>query len=93
MNLINLDVPANDLTGSPVPNTNLGKLLAVHLAQAKQGPSLKYFDWALTLHKTGKLEIDDADLRTLTDLVEGLQLESFIKAPILRILTVRPIAS
>lgn len=92
MNTINLDFPAKDLAGEPIPNSHLGKILANLLAQSSKGPAVKYLDWALCLYKTGKTPpLDDTDLEVLVQFVETNETISVLaKAPILRALKGQP---
>lgn len=67
-----LDLNKNlvDLDGNEIENSKLGKLVAGLLMSQKTGDSIKFFDWAVTLHKTGIIEVDEADFTTIKTMVK-----------------------
>lgn len=68
---LNLTQTITDLDGNPVPpNTTTGKLLATTLAAAPKANALKFWSWALALHKGEVVEVDEADYDTLYKFVE-----------------------
>jgi len=62
MKTYNFDKPLLDLDEKPVENTNLGKLLAGRIATSEANTrSIKWVDWAKSLHRTGLVMLDDTD--------------------------------
>lgn len=70
MNKLDLNKNLLDLDGKEIENSNLSRLLAGLLMSQKTGDSVKFFDWAVTLHKTGIIEVDNADFNTLKTMVK-----------------------
>lgn len=61
-----LDPDGNAINGSP----SLGRLLAAQLFGGGKGPALKFYDWAMTLHKDQPIEVDQFDYELLCKFVE-----------------------
>lgn len=53
---------------------NAGKLLGDTLSQMNQGNAIKLWDWAIKLYNGKKLEIDEADSKILSGLIETTNL-------------------
>lgn len=70
MKKLDLNKSLVDLDGNEIENSKLGKLVAGLLMSQKTGDSVKFFDWAVTLHKTGIIEVDEADFSTLKTMVK-----------------------
>lgn len=54
----------------PTPE-KLSRVMATILKQDTAGDALKYLDWAIDLHRTGRITVDAADLDHLTDFVSN----------------------
>ena len=67
---IDFNKPAKDLDGDEMENTHLGKLIAKALVNQSKGDPLKYFDWAVKLHKGEVIDLDKADQKTLRAFIE-----------------------
>jgi hypothetical protein len=71
-------------------NTSLGlagKMLAGLLMSEMKGDAIKLFDWAMSFNSTGIIEVDNADLVKLTDLINATDRMSIMaKGPIVRYL-------
>lgn len=70
MKKLDLNKNLSDLDGEEIENSKLSRLLAGLLMSQKTGDSVKFFDWAVTLHKTGIIEVDEADFTTLKTMVK-----------------------
>lgn len=68
---LDLNKPLLDLEGNPLEKQNIGKSLAVLLANASEGPAIKFIDWAMMLHKGEAVELDTTDMETLRRFIEG----------------------
>lgn len=85
--IINLNKPVLDLEGNELPNSIMGQILAETLVYSKDGDPLKFFDWALKLHKGETLILDRSDYEKLRDFVKNSQnLPIITKAQILPLL-------
>lgn len=83
---IDLSQPLPGLDDQPLGNQTLGKLVATALANLVDGPAIKIIDWARSLHQTGIVELDAADLDLFKQKVESSQhLSILIKGPVLKI--------
>lgn len=69
MKKINLNCEMKDLDGVPVPNANIGKIIANVLVQGAKGDPLKFFTWAMKLNSKETLELDPSDVNTLKEFV------------------------
>jgi len=67
---INLNHPLMGLDGVPSPDQVQGKILAACLANSPTGDPLKFWGWALKLHKGEEFEIDEADYEVLQKFVK-----------------------
>lgn len=60
----------NDLDSKPIENANVGKLLATSLTQQAKGDPLKFWEWALALHKGEIIDLDTSDQNTLKTFIK-----------------------
>jgi cytochrome c-type biogenesis protein CcmH/NrfG len=89
---INLNKPFTNLEGTAIPETqdgktltNQGKSLAQYMAQTNKGNAIKLLALAIDLHKTGEIEVDEADFKTIRDMVESNeQYSNLVKAQIMK---------
>ena len=85
----------SNLDGNPVLDAqgselNKGKWLAFNLANSTSGDVVKFMDWALQLHHTGKLELDRADQTTIKNFIIALgNTAVLLKAQILDVFDAR----
>jgi hypothetical protein len=80
---IDLNFEMYDLTNTSIGFAN--KLLAGLLMSELKGDSVKLFDWAMELSSKGIIEIDEADLIKLTELVSTSErMQVMGKAPIVK---------
>ncbi len=86
--VLDLNKPIEDLDGKPMEGPTLAKLLSERLANSNKGPAIKFLEWAITLRKEGKVNIDSSDLTdhlkkfveeemSLTNLSKGRLLQVF----------------
>lgn len=69
---LDFSVVLKDLDASPVqPEVRLGPQLALSLVGQAQGNVVKYYDWAVALHKGQPIEVDQADWETLRRFIEN----------------------
>lgn len=68
---LDLNLPLTDLDDQPVPDTNLGKAVAIQLVAPAQGDILRHFNWAFDLNKGQALEVNAADYDYLRRFVES----------------------
>lgn len=76
-----------DLDGAEIKEAHAGKLLATGLIQQTKGDAVKFWDWALNLHKGEALDLDSSDQETLKNFIKDS--ESFTvlaKAQLLQVL-------
>lgn len=89
MKKLNLNKPLLDETGKEVMKpltlaSSLGNTM-LKSEQTTEVDILKLYTWALTLGKTGILELDEADAKALkTFVIEDPTLYIIVKAPILK---------
>lgn len=71
---INLNKPFLNIDGEVLKNgetdSNMGKSVGNYLAQTNKGNAIKLFALAIDFHKTGEVEVDEADFKTIRDMVE-----------------------
>jgi len=80
--------PLKDATGK---NETAGRLLARTLASQSKGDALKLFGWAQKIWNCEKLDLDNADQKTLNEFVENSEVMTVLaKAQILDILNPAP---
>jgi hypothetical protein len=85
MTKIELNKPILSLDGSPIEDSNLGKLLSQMLASSNKGDALKFMAWALKLHAGEPIELDPTDRDVLKNFVLGNdQLTNLSKAQLLQ---------
>lgn len=92
MKTLDLSESVKSLEGNEVKDQSgtsltFGHLLAQSLVSSngKAGDPIKFFDWALTLYKEGKIQIDASDINILEKFVIGNEtLTCLVTAPILK---------
>jgi len=67
---IDLNKPFTDTDGNALAEANQNKFLAKLLAASPAGDALKQWDWAITLSKSGVLELDESDFQALEKFVK-----------------------
>lgn len=76
-----------DGTDADDKSPTLGQIVAQVLANQTRGNAIKYLDWALALHQNKPINLDDADLNTLTAVIESSEaLPALSKGQILKAL-------
>lgn len=66
---------------------NAGKFLANALAQNTKGDALKFWDWALNLHKGEILDLDSSDQETIKNFIKDSEGFTILaKAQLLQVL-------
>lgn len=68
---IDLNKPMLDLDGKAMEGGTLGEILASYLVGQSQGEALKYYDWAVTLHKGKEIIVDKADFKKIKEFIEN----------------------
>lgn len=80
---LNFNQPFLDLDNNPIAETNQGKTLSQALAQsfdAKDTDVLKYWDWAVKLHKGETIDLDQADQVKLKDFIDKNNFNVLVKS-------------
>ena len=68
---LSLNLPVNDLAGKPIEGAaTLSQLLSQTIAAENLNPAIKWLDWAMTLFKTGEIQVDASDFDLLYKQVE-----------------------
>ena len=67
---IKLNFNLVDLDGNEIKDSKLSKILAGLLMSQKSGDAVKFFDWAVTLHKSDAIQVDASDLTLIKGLVK-----------------------
>ena len=81
---INLNSALLDLDGNEIADSNMGKILAQLLISETKGDALKFWDWAMKLHKGEVLDLDKSDQEVFKNFVkETEKLPIITKAQIL----------
>lgn len=81
---INLNSALVDLDGNEIADSNMGKILAQLLISETKGDALKFWDWAMKLHKGEVLDLDKSDQEVFKNfLKETEKLPIITKAQIL----------
>ena len=81
---INLNSALLDLDGNEIADSNMGKILAQLLISETKGDALKFWDWAMKLHKGEILDLDKSDQEVFKNFVkETEKLPIITKAQIL----------
>ena len=81
---INLNSALVDLDGKEIADSNMGKILAQLLISETKGDALKFWDWAMKLHKGEVLDLDKSDQEVFKTFVkETEKLPIITKAQIL----------
>ncbi|MBT6045792.1 MAG: hypothetical protein HOG49_03120 [Candidatus Scalindua sp.] len=92
MKKLNFDKVLVDLEGKAIleagKEINLKQLVSNLLLQAREGDAIKLYDWAGKIYKDGLIEIDDSDIKKLTEILNKAQLPVITKAQILKVLEV-----
>jgi len=83
MTTINLSAPVTTTSGNPMVDqegrpVTLANILANILAGQSKGQALKVWAWALDLHKTNQLSVDDVDLKFIKDVIENSETTSIL---------------
>lgn len=82
MKEVNLNFDINDLEGKSIGNA--GKSVANVLVSSTSGDALKYYDWAVKLHKGESINLDASDFKKVCDFIENSQSITIIaKVPIM----------
>lgn len=68
MKTINLNFQIKDLDGKDIGLAN--KAFANTLMAEKGGDAVKLFDWAMSLNKEGKIEVDESDFNKIKEIIE-----------------------
>lgn len=85
---LNFNVPLLGLDNKPAADVKLNVLLSNTLAQSQEQDPVKYFDWAIVLFNEGILELDNADVETITKFIKGNQnLMTLAKGRLLEVIT------
>lgn len=96
MNSFILDTPLLNLDDQPIfeqgQAVTLSKILAQTLMASQAKEPLKFGDWAKVMHKTGKIDLDNADLKKLVAFVNESTLSVLVKWSLLNILDSKPSA-
>jgi hypothetical protein len=83
MKKLNLNFAITDLDGNELAKAN--KLMAASLMGEKNGDAVKYFDWAMTLNKSGIIEVDESDFNKIKEIVDKTEaITIIVKAQILK---------
>ena len=81
---INLNSALLDLDGNEIADSNMRKILAQLLISETKGDALKFWDWAMKLHKGEILDLDKSDQEVFKNFVkETEKLPIITKAQIL----------
>lgn len=81
---IDLNSALVDLDGKEIADSNMGKILAQLLISETKGDALKFWDWAMKLHKGEVLDLDKSDQEVFKTFVkETEKLPIITKAQIL----------
>ncbi|GAB3511724.1 hypothetical protein [Emticicia fontis] len=81
---LDFNQPIVSLDGTAIEGTNMGKVLADHLALSTKGNALKNWEWALKLHKGEVIDLDTADQTTIKEFIDKHEsLPSLTKAQLL----------
>ncbi|HXP52191.1 MAG TPA: hypothetical protein VN922_19700 [Bacteroidia bacterium] len=84
---INLNKPLLDLDGAEIPNANIGKAVAAQLAGSNKGEALKFYDWAVAMHKGEDLSVDKSDFKKIYDFIKDSDVfTNILKAQAIQIL-------
>jgi len=70
---LNFNKSLQNLDGSEVENSNMGKLLANVLSQANTGEPVKCWEMSLKLFKGDELEVDTTDKEMLEGVIKASQ--------------------
>ena len=70
---LNFNRSLQNLDGSEVENSNMGKLLANVLSQANTGEPVKCWEMSLKLFKGDELEVDTTDKEMLEGVIKASQ--------------------
>lgn len=68
MKKVDLNFQIKDLDGNDIGLAN--KAFANTLMAEKSGDAVKLFDWAMTLNKSGIIEVDESDFNKIKDIIE-----------------------
>lgn len=68
---LNFNKSLQNLDGSEVDNSNMGKILANLLSQSTVGEPIKCWEMALKLYKDGEIEVDTTDKDLLEKVINA----------------------
>jgi hypothetical protein len=86
MNTLDFSAQLADLDGVKQRET-MSKALASSLVMGTEGDALKFLGWGRQLHKTGGIDVDDADLEALKSHVrDSSRLPIWVKGQLLEVL-------
>lgn len=71
MKKLDLNFKLTDLDGNVIEGGEVNKLFAGLLMSQKNGDAVKFFDWAVTVNKTGVIEVDSSDFSLIKELVKN----------------------
>lgn len=72
------------LDGVEIADSNMGKILAGHLAQSNKGDALKFWEIALKLQKGEEIDLDTSDQNTIKEFIKNAEtLPNITKAQLL----------
>lgn len=83
---LNFNQPFLDLDGKELAESNQGKTLSQALSasfDAKETDVLKFWEWALKIHKGDVIDIDKADQKKLKEFIEKTQFNLLVKVQLL----------
>jgi hypothetical protein len=60
-----------DIEGNEIKEAKASDLLGQMLLQQKQFDAIKLFDWAVTLKKTGIIEVDNSDFDKIKEFIKS----------------------
>jgi hypothetical protein len=84
---INFNVPLTNNDGKKVEGQNLSKVLSEFIGTQTKGQTLKLYGWHKSLQVNDPLMLDEADQKTLTDLIENSEtLFVFVKGQLLDVI-------
>jgi len=82
---LNLNIPFVDLDGKQIGKETLGVDLAKTLVGGSKGEALKFYDWAVALHKGQEISVDNADIKKISEFIEqDTNMTVLLKAQLLK---------
>lgn len=84
--LLDLNFKIKTLSGKDIEEAEANKIIANMLSEGTKN-SIKFYDWALKLWQEGKVEIDAADKKLLSDTItDSTKLTNLTKGQILKVI-------